>query len=172
MTERMSEWGVLTVHLRLMLGSLLQRAPPPTPSMLWDAELCKLWGSLSPGFWAASAKKRARGKLEGWKWCSAAGGGRCPGSCCAAIPVSMSAWPRQSPFPSSVHRLALVFSLILLSQNQPHLPLEGPTTRAHTHRRTCHSCAVHPHTLEVWIQLHGAPPPRICPNSDFFPLFP
>ena len=159
MTERMSEWGVLTVHPGLMLGSLLQRAPPPTPS-------CHLAsGQLLP-------RREPEGNWKAGSGAQQAGGGRCPSSCFAAIPISMSAWPRHSPFPSIVCRLALVFSLILLSENQPHLPLEGPATCAHTHKRTCHSCAAHPHTLEVWIQLHGAPPPRICPNSDFFPLFP
>ena len=138
------------LYLRLLLGSLLQRHPHPTPSALWDAELCNLQGSLPPVFWAAFAKKRPRGKLEGWKWCSAGlgeGDATVPVCCYSRQHVSMAPlWP----FPQQ-HRLVLVFSLILLSQNQSHLPLEGPPTRAHTHKRTCHSCEVHPHTLEVWI---------------------
>ena len=89
------------LYLRLLLGSLLQRLPHSTPSTLWDPELCKLRGSLPPVFWAASAKKRPRGKLEGWKRCSAG-----LGEGDAIVPVlllfSMSAWPRHGPFPSSV----------------------------------------------------------------------
>ena len=60
----------------------------------------------------------------------------------------------QSPFPSSVHRLALVFSLILLSQNQPQPHLALPESASSPLRRTRHTRA---HTPKDLPQLCGTP---------------
>lgn len=164
----LAEYLILNKYLRNELLNESARGAdctPPTVARFFAPEGAPTRPLLRPGTLSsanceapchlASGQLLPRRDPEGnWKAGSGAqqaGGGRRHSSCFAAIPVSMSAWPRHSLFPSSVRRLALVFNLILLSQNQPHLPLEGPATHAHTHKRTCHRCVVHPHTLEVWI---------------------